>query len=98
MSNPQKVSNYPAFTGSHRDEYGRTCHTLRSFPNYRTLGVVVRLPKCAIESRTDGAKYLVNNWTKEDRFPNGLEGENTAVSYHPTLAAAKAALLTQVAA
>lgn len=72
-----------------RDKYGRSCHRLSSYPTYRTLGYVVRLPKLAWES-CGGNKYLVNDWTANDR--------NQAVSYHPTLKAAKAALVAQVQA
>jgi hypothetical protein len=99
MSNPESTTIAP-FTVfvAERDDYGRSCHALRSYPAYRTLGYVVRLPKRAIECRTDGAKYFINDWTLNTRFPNGLEGENTAISYHRTLKLAKGALVASVQA
>lgn len=73
-----------------RDKYGRSTHALRSYPAYRTLGYVVRLPKAYIEGGfTPGAKYFTNNWAKQG---------DDAVTHYPTLKAAKAGLLAEVAA
>jgi hypothetical protein len=67
-----------------RDDYGRSVHYLTSGMTFRTLGVVVRLPKAAIETH-DGCKYLVNNWSLADR--------DAAVSYARTLSEAKRRLI-----
>ncbi|MFZ4431630.1 MAG: hypothetical protein ACOYOQ_00385 [Microthrixaceae bacterium] len=65
-----------------RDDYGRPMKVLTG--NGRTLGVVVTLPKVARRANPERA-YLVNDWTNPDR--------DAAVSYHRTLAAAKAHLV-----
>jgi hypothetical protein len=85
MSNPTTITHIFE-TG--RDKYGRNCHYLRTYPGFRTQGVTFKLPKGAQELRTDGNKYLVNNWNKQG---------DAAISYHRTLAAAKAHLLAEVA-
>lgn len=67
---------------SSRDKYGRATHTYNV--NGRTAGVVVRLPR-VYRDKCPGRNYLVNNWTLTDRDP-------ARVTYHATLAAAKATL------
>jgi hypothetical protein len=47
------------------------------------FGVVVTLPKAAAVNH-NGNRYMVNNWT--------IEVREDAVSYHPTMKAAKAHL------
>jgi hypothetical protein len=69
-----------------RDDYGRTNYEFKV--GNRTAGVVVRLPRVAIENRTDGAKYFANDWRIEGD-PLTTPGKLT---YHRTLNAAKAEL------
>ncbi len=66
-----------------RDKYGRTAHYYNP-NNVVTAGVVVRLPR-VYRDKCPGRDYLANNW----RLP---EGDPNRVTYHKTLAAAKAAL------
>lgn len=67
-----------------RDDYGRRVHY---FHAPRTVAVVVRLPKPWIEVHGKAKSYLVNIWADPQ--------EN--VTYHPTLAAAKAHAVTEAA-
>lgn len=66
----------------YRDGYGRPVKALRG-PSimYRFAAVVVTLPKRYRQENPERG-YLVNDWTNPDR--------DAAVTYHPTLAAAKA--------
>jgi hypothetical protein len=68
-----------------RDQYGRTCHDLRNAA-YRQVGTVVRMPKVYIDQYGADRSYLVNDWTSPDR------SEAACITYHRTLAAAKAHL------
>jgi hypothetical protein len=82
----------PARWERHRDKYGRTCHTLHGYNTngeWRALCSLVRLPKTWTEGdgRAD-QKYLANDWLRKGTF-----GQDS-VSYHRTLKAAKAHLLT----
>lgn len=64
------------------DKYGRKAQRLTS--NGHTQGMVVRLPK-AYRDQYPGQNFLANDW--------GLIGTNAqGVTYHATLAQAKAAL------
>lgn len=67
-----------------RDDYGRSCHTLRNGA-MRTVGVVVKLPAGFVEKFGVERAYLCNDWTNDDR--------DAAVTYHPTLGEAKAHLV-----
>jgi hypothetical protein len=65
-----------------RDKYGRTAHHYH--PNHVvTAGVVVKLPRSYTAEHPDRS-YLANDWRVADR--------DSAVTYHTTLAAAKASL------
>lgn len=78
-----------------RDSYGRSCHRLyghTASTNWGTLGIVCRLPKVYIETYGKARSYLVNDWTAPR--PAGVDLETAGiVTYHPTLAAAKAHLI-----
>ena len=91
MSKNESLPTELHFTAE-RDRYGRSTHALREYPRYRTLGYVVRLPKVSIAAgRYGDAKYFVNNWL-DTRRPD------QKVTYHRTLAQAKAALVAQAKA
>lgn len=77
-----------------RDKYGRTNYTLNRWddaPRRGAVGVVVRLPKAAVEHYHRGTPYLVNAWGRGD------DGRGL-VTYARTLAEAKARLEAQTAA
>lgn len=69
-----------------RDKYGRSTHVARDARTYRSVGVVVRLPKVAIEAGQ--LPYLVNHWN----VPVADGSGQTKVTTHRTLADAKASL------
>jgi hypothetical protein len=80
----------PARWSKHRDKYGRTCYTLNGYNaagQWRNLCSLCRLPKSYIELHP-GQKYLANDWLR-----TGDQGWDS-VTYHLTLAAAKAHLLS----
>jgi hypothetical protein len=70
-----------------RDDYGRTIHWIET--GCCRVGVIARLPKVAIERYGKDRSYLVNDYSKHG---------DAAVTYHRTLAAAKAALIAQAIA
>jgi len=67
-----------------RDKYGRVNYRyISTGANGGTAGVVVKMPRTYTAKYPD-RKYLANDWRLADR--------DAAVTYHTTLAAAKAAL------
>lgn len=68
-----------------RDKYGRSCHHLYELPRHRCHGVAVRMPAGWVEARSDGMKYLANDWQQTEQ----------SVTYHATLSSAKRHLITK---